>query len=78
MRKNIIVGLLCLALFLAAYVGGIITPIAQTIFHTTVIDTKNISPSGDESGSQKPFVSFCGDEGGPAIPFSLTGNQTGP
>jgi len=73
MRKNIIVGLLCLVTFLAAYVGGTITTIAQTISHTTVTDTKNISPSGDEGGSQKPFVRLCGDPGGPRKPYNKTG-----
>jgi len=76
MRKNIIVGLLCLVIFLAAYVGGIIVTVPQTISYVADSETKSIRPSGDEGGSLKPFVRFCGDEGGSGKPFSQ--NQTGP
>lgn len=78
MRKNIIVGLLCLVIFLAAYVGGIIVTVPQTISYVADRETKSVWTSCDQSGSQEPFVSFCGDEGGPAKPFTQTGNQTGP
>jgi len=73
MRKNIIVGLLCLALFLAAYVGGIIAAVPQTISPVAGTTTESTSFGALE-------ISPCGggDEGGPAKPFSLTGNQTGP
>jgi len=43
MRKSIIVGLLCLATFLAAYVGGIIATVPQTISPVAGTTTKSIS-----------------------------------
>lgn len=76
MRKSIIVGLLCLVTLLAAYVGGIIAAVPQTISYVADSETKSMWPSGDEGSSQKPFVRFCGDEGGSGKPFSQ--NQTGP
>lgn len=63
MRKSIIVGLLCLAIFLAAYVGGIIAAIPQTISYVAGTATKfisfgalGISPcdGGDEGGGGRP------------------------
>jgi len=73
MKKNIIAGLLCLAVFFAAYVGGIIEAVPQAISYITGTATKTVRPSGDEGGNQIPFVRFCGDEGGPALPFNKTG-----
>ena len=43
MRKNIIVGLLCLVIFLAVYVGGIIVTAPQTISYVAGAATKSIS-----------------------------------
>jgi hypothetical protein len=74
MRKKIIVGLLCLAMFLAAYVGGIVATTPPIISCGQNTLDRTAQPSGDEGGSQKPFARICGDEGGPEKPFS---NQTG-
>jgi len=73
MRKSIIVGLLCLVTFLAAYVGGIIVTVPQTISYVAGTPTESISFGAIG-------ISPCGggDEGGPAKPFTQTGNQTGP
>jgi len=73
--KKSIVGLLFLAIVLAAHIGGIIAAIPQTVSFTADTETKSVWPSGDQGGSQKPFVRPCGDEGGPSKPFN---NQTGP
>jgi len=63
MRKNIIVGLLCLAIFLAAYVGGIIAAIPQTISYVADTATKFTSfiavgimsfDGGDSGGGGRP------------------------
>lgn len=75
MRKSIIVGLLCLALFLATCVGGIVATVSQKVSHIAGTETKSVWPSGDDGGSVKPFVRLCGDEGGSPKPFN---NQTGP
>lgn len=71
MRKSVIVGLLCLLMFFAVYVGGTVTTIPRS---QNALD-RTAQPSGDEGGSRKPFARTCGDEGGPARPFN---NQTGP
>ena len=62
MRKSIIVGLLCLALFAAAYVGGVIAAVSQTGFEATNTTTKftspntvGIDPCGDEGGGERPY-----------------------
>lgn len=63
MRKSIIVGLLCLAIFLAAYVGGMIVTIPQTISYVAGTATKFVSFSalgispfdgGDDTGPGRP------------------------
>ena len=63
MRKNIIVGLLCLVIFLAVYVGGIIAAIPQTISYVAGTATKFVSFGA-------LGISPCGggDPGGPGLP----------
>jgi len=63
MRKSIIVGLLCLAIFLAAYVGGTIAAIPQTISYVAGTATKFVSLN---TIGISPFGG--GDEGGPGRP----------
>jgi hypothetical protein len=74
MRKNTIVGLLCLAMFFAAYVGSIVVIVPHMVPFVQGPLGKASQPSGDEGGSRKPFAILCGDEGGPGRPYS---NQTG-
>jgi len=68
--KKMVAGLLFLAIFLAASVGGIIASILHAPSVTENKAVRGIMPSGDEGGSQKPFARLCGDEGGPSKPFS--------
>lgn len=69
MRKSIIVGLLCLAIFLAAYVGGMIVAIPQRIFCVVGTATKFV-------GFSALGISVCGggDEGGGGTPGITTGD----
>jgi hypothetical protein len=62
MRKCIIVGLLCLTVFMTAYVGGILTSIPQTTSQTINTSVKlanpnpvEVYPLGDEGGHGKPY-----------------------
>lgn len=68
MRKSIIVWLLCSAVLLAAYVGGIVTTIQETIMYIagTATDFMSFSVLG---------ISPCGggDEGGGGRPGFETG-----
>lgn len=67
--KKMIVGLLFLAIFLAASVGGIMASIRQAPLIAENKMTNTVTSCGDERGVQKPFARLCGDEGGPGKPF---------
>jgi hypothetical protein len=69
--KKRIAGLLFLAIFLAASVGGIIVSLPHASFITQNKPENSSTLSGDQSGSQKPFARLCGDEGGPGKPFGI-------
>ncbi|MDH5482930.1 MAG: hypothetical protein OEY22_08650 [Candidatus Bathyarchaeota archaeon] len=63
MRKALIVGLLCLAIFLAAYGIAIINAIPQAISNFKATATKLVSltaviitPNGDEGGGGRPYI----------------------
>ena len=68
--KKMIAGLLFLAIFLAASVGGIMAYVSQAPSISENKAVRGIMPSGDEGSGQKPFATLCGDEGGPSKPFS--------
>jgi hypothetical protein len=67
--KKMIAGLLFLAIFLAASVGGIIANLSHASFITQNKPENSLMLSEGQSGSQKPFARLCGDEGGPGKPF---------
>ena len=73
MRRNMIIGLSCLVLFLAAFVGGIVTAAPQAISR---IDTVRV----EHGGSGQLRISLCddgGDEGGGGRPGTTSLNGTG-
>lgn len=72
MRRSIIAGLLCLALFFTAYVGGMVTAAPRSIIQ---VSTRGV---GCVNVNQ-PRISFCGggDEGGGGRPGLTSLNGTG-
>jgi len=61
MRKSVVLGLLCLAIFLSACVGCMVVASPKMIFPNTgaAVETKGsnagIEPIGDEGGGGRPF-----------------------
>jgi hypothetical protein len=69
--KKMTAGLLFLALFLAASVGGIMASLPHAPSTNQSKPAGTLTASGDEGSGQKPFARLCGDEGGPGKPFGI-------
>lgn len=71
MRKEtvlevVVLGVLCVA-------AGLLAVASQTSFGASAGLTRQVTLTGDDGGSRKPFsYRLLGDEGGPGKPFKCT------